>query len=43
MPKETPDGRRLFAMYHPAAALYRARYRGILIDDFLAMDKHLAS
>lgn len=43
MPKETPDGRRLFAMYHPAAALYRARYRSILIDDFLAMDKHLSS
>ena len=28
------DGRTLFPMYHPAAALYRARFRTILIDDF---------
>jgi DNA polymerase len=33
----------VFPMYHPAAALYRARYRNILIKDFIDMDKYLTA
>jgi|GEM_PF-546007 len=36
------DGRIVFPMYHPAAALYRSRYRNILIKDFIDMDRYLA-
>lgn len=36
-------GRTLFPMYHPAAALYQVRYRKMLTEDFVAMERYLAS
>jgi DNA polymerase len=40
-PKQIGD-RTLFPMYHPAAALYRHQYRGILIEDFKKMAEILS-
>lgn len=37
------EGRLIVPMYHPAAALYRSRYRTVLMKDFLEIEKLLAN
>lgn len=36
-----PDGKTIFPLYHPAAALHNPNLRGTLLEDFAALQKYL--
>jgi uracil-DNA glycosylase len=41
-PQRSGD-RILFPMYHPAAGIYESKYKSMLMQDFVDMDRYLAS